>query len=78
MLICIVSQEHDHGHDEPHAGPRENLFQYIDQPNVVALNASGNVSNVIKPWHKRLAENEACKGFPRNLRDSDSSITAVP
>jgi hypothetical protein len=38
--------------------PRDNLYQYIDRTNVVALNASGEVSNVIKPWHRRLMVNE--------------------
>jgi len=52
------SSHEDHNHDDSRAGPRDNLYQYIDRPNVVALNTSGDISKVIKPWHRRLVENE--------------------
>jgi hypothetical protein len=50
--LAIVS----HDHDNSGAGPQDNLFQYIDRPNVVALNATEDGSKVIKPWHERLDE----------------------
>ncbi|KAG6334115.1 hypothetical protein ID866_4977 [Astraeus odoratus] len=48
----------DHGHDQAgeDVGPNDNLFPYIDRPNVVALNATGEGSSVIKPWHERTSE----------------------
>jgi hypothetical protein len=45
-----------HSHDPSGAGPQDNLFQYIDRSNVIALNASEDGSKVIKPWHERLDE----------------------
>lgn len=50
------SHDHDHDHDISGAGPQDNLFQYIDRPNVVALNATTEGPNVIKPWHERMDE----------------------
>lgn len=49
---------HDHGHDHdtPELGFQDNLFSHIDRSNVVALNAKGNGSDIIKPWHDRLDE----------------------
>lgn len=52
--------DHDHDHDSSDLGPRDNLFQYIDRPNVVALNATGPGSDVIKPWNERLDEEKVC------------------
>lgn len=48
--------DHDHDHDADDVGPNDNLFPYIDRPNVVALNATAPGSNVIKPWHERRDE----------------------
>jgi hypothetical protein len=45
-----------YSHDPSGAGPQDNLFQYIDRSNVIALNASEDGSKVIKPWHERLDE----------------------
>ena len=58
MLTLIwYSHDHDHEHDDVSgSGPQDNLFQYIDRPNVVALNATGEGLKVIKPWHERLDE----------------------
>ncbi|KZP27403.1 DUF1000-domain-containing protein [Athelia psychrophila] len=50
------NHDHDHDHDISGAGPQDNLFQYIDRPNVVALNATTEGPNVIKPWHERMDE----------------------
>jgi hypothetical protein len=54
-------ESHDHDHDSEDVGPEDNLFPYIDRDNVVAMNISGGVlgSVVIKPWHKRLDEEQA-------------------
>jgi hypothetical protein len=49
-------ESHDHGHDHGDVGSNDNLFPYIDRPNVVALNAIGLGSSVIKPWHERTSE----------------------
>ncbi|KAF8899875.1 DUF1000-domain-containing protein [Gymnopilus junonius] len=51
-------ESHDHDHDHPSAdlGFQDNLFIHIDRQNVVALNATGNASSIIKPWHARLDE----------------------
>ncbi|ETW82957.1 hypothetical protein HETIRDRAFT_416976 [Heterobasidion irregulare TC 32-1] len=53
-------ESHDHDHDHDHSiqesGPRDNLFIHIDRSNVVALNAIGEGSAVIKPWNNRLDE----------------------
>lgn len=61
-----MAHNHDHCHDESHdhnhddhadgAGPQDNLFAYIDLPNVVALNSEGNGKDVVKPWNKRTDE----------------------
>ncbi|KAF9469042.1 PITH domain-containing protein [Collybia nuda] len=48
--------DHDHDHDTSDLGPQDNLFIHIDRSNVVALNANGHGSDVIKPWHERLDE----------------------
>ncbi|KAF8896495.1 galactose-binding domain-like protein [Infundibulicybe gibba] len=54
------SHDHDHDHDHPsETGSKDNLFQHIDRSNVVALNASGQGPEVIKPWHERLDESKA-------------------
>ncbi|KDR79054.1 hypothetical protein GALMADRAFT_244808 [Galerina marginata CBS 339.88] len=50
------SQDHDHDHDAENLGFQDNLFMRIDRQNVVALNALGNPSEIIKPWHTRLDE----------------------
>lgn len=50
------SHDHDHDHDDAALGYQDNLFQHIDRPNVVALNADGNAADIIKPWHLRLDE----------------------
>ncbi|KAF9473749.1 DUF1000-domain-containing protein [Pholiota conissans] len=50
------SNDHDHDHDDAALGYQDNLFQHIDRPNVVALNADGNAADIIKPWHLRLDE----------------------
>lgn len=47
-------QDHDHGSSE--LGFQDNLFLAIDRSNAVALNAQGNASVIIKPWHERLDE----------------------
>ncbi|KAF4613632.1 hypothetical protein D9613_007669 [Agrocybe pediades] len=53
------SHDHDHDHDSPdNLGFQDNLYMHIDRQNVVALNASGEASNVIKPWHSRLDESQ--------------------
>lgn len=50
--------DHDHGHDHDNAqlGHKDNLFNYIDRQNMVALNAVGSPADLIKPWHTRLEE----------------------
>ncbi|KAF7357488.1 PITH domain-containing protein [Mycena sanguinolenta] len=53
------STEHDHDHDSTDLGPKDNLFSQIDRDNVVALNASGPGSAIIKPWHERLDEGKS-------------------
>ncbi|KJA13326.1 hypothetical protein HYPSUDRAFT_73060 [Hypholoma sublateritium FD-334 SS-4] len=50
------SHDHDHDHDAAVLGYQDNLFQHIDRPNVVALNANGDAAEIIKPWHLRLDE----------------------
>ncbi|KAF9223595.1 DUF1000-domain-containing protein [Gyrodon lividus] len=45
----------DHDHDQGDVGPNDNLFPYIDRPNVIALNATEPGSSVIKPWHERTS-----------------------
>ncbi|KAJ7202885.1 DUF1000-domain-containing protein [Mycena pura] len=50
------STDHDHDHDSADLGPKDNLFSQIDRDNVVALNAVGQGSTIIKPWHSRLDE----------------------
>lgn len=48
--------DHDHDHDHPtSAGPADNLYEKIDHPHVVALNAS-QPANVCKPWNERMDE----------------------
>ncbi|EGN99037.1 hypothetical protein SERLA73DRAFT_181814 [Serpula lacrymans var. lacrymans S7.3] len=48
---------HDHDHSSSDStGPNDNLFTHIDRSNVVALNAGGQGSEIIKPWDKRLDE----------------------
>ncbi|KAJ6584559.1 PITH domain-containing protein [Mycena capillaripes] len=51
--------EHDHDHDSTDLGPKDNLFSQIDRDNVVALNASGPGSTIIKPWYERLDEEKS-------------------
>jgi len=51
-----ANHDHQHDHDQSDVGPHENLFVHIDRSNVVALNASGEGPEVIKPWHARLDE----------------------
>ncbi|KAJ7109028.1 PITH domain-containing protein [Mycena crocata] len=53
------STDHDHEHDATDLGPKDNLFNQIDRDNVVALNATGQGSVVIKPWHERLDEEKS-------------------
>ena len=59
---------HDHGHggcgDHAHEhelpgnvlGYQDNLYNQIDRPHVVALNANGQGQTVIKPWSERNDE----------------------
>ncbi|KAH7884580.1 galactose-binding domain-like protein [Phlebopus sp. FC_14] len=49
-------ESHEHNHHSGDVGPNDNLFAYIDRPNVVALNATSSGSSVIKPWHERTSE----------------------
>ncbi|TFY83034.1 hypothetical protein EWM64_g979 [Hericium alpestre] len=56
-----ADENHNHDHDHDHgplgvAGARENLYVHIDRQNVVALNATGEGPEVIKPWDERLDE----------------------
>ncbi|KAI6042457.1 galactose-binding domain-like protein [Pisolithus marmoratus] len=53
---CCSHGDHVHDHDGDDVGPNDNLFPYIDRPNVVALNATAQGSDVIKPWHERRNE----------------------
>ncbi|KAJ7457595.1 PITH domain-containing protein [Mycena galericulata] len=53
-----TDHDHDHDHDTTDLGPKDNLFSQIDRDNVVALNASGEGSVIIKPWHERLDEDK--------------------
>lgn len=48
--------DHDHSHSSEATGPQDNLYIHIDRSNVVALNATGEGKEVIKPWHERLDE----------------------
>jgi len=58
--------DHGHGHDNPDVGPKDNLFERIDRPNVVALNAGeGRGPEVIKPWHERNDTNSVRKSVQR-------------
>lgn len=58
---CGHEHDHDHDHDQPGtAGPQDNLFQHIDRSNVLALNATGDGSAIIKPWNERLDETVVC------------------
>ncbi|KAJ3890980.1 galactose-binding domain-like protein [Lentinula edodes] len=57
------SHEHDHDHEDPDSlstGAQDNLYQYIDRANVVALNADDDYkgSDAIKPWHERASEDK--------------------
>jgi len=64
------SNEHDHNSGSD-SGSRDNLFQYIDRSNVVALNApspSEDGPKVIKPWNERLDEAVAV------MSDSDDQM----
>jgi len=47
---------HDHDHIPEAQGDRDNLYSRIDRDNIVALNAEGRPSSVIKPWHERMDE----------------------
>ncbi|KAI0762042.1 hypothetical protein BC629DRAFT_984614 [Irpex lacteus] len=53
---------HDHDHIPEAQGHRDNLYSRIDRDNIVALNAEGNPSAIIKPWHERLDEGAVCSG----------------
>lgn len=57
---CGHESHHDHEHDTSDLGPQDNLYIHIDRPNVVALNALGEGSLLIKPWHERLDESKVC------------------
>jgi hypothetical protein len=52
------SHDHDHDHGLPNdvLGYQDNLFNRIDTPHVVALNAIGQGPEVIKPWNDRNDE----------------------
>ncbi|KAJ6541276.1 galactose-binding domain-like protein [Mycena sp. CBHHK59/15] len=67
------STEHDHEHDSTDLGPKDNLFSQIDRDNVVALNALGQGSTVIKPWHERLDEEKSLESDA-----DDQMIIRVP
>ncbi|KAG8979769.1 hypothetical protein FRB94_010338 [Tulasnella sp. JGI-2019a] len=52
-------EEHcDHsGHDHDPDLQTDNLYQHIDQPNVIALNGTTpDFPKIIKPWHQRTDE----------------------
>ncbi|KAK7047999.1 PITH domain-containing protein [Favolaschia claudopus] len=66
------STEHDHDHGDSE-GPKDNLFSQIDIDNVVALNATGRGSTVIKPWHQRLDEEKSIESDA-----DDQMIIRVP
>ncbi|KAI6025812.1 galactose-binding domain-like protein [Pisolithus orientalis] len=53
---CCSHGDHDHNLNDDDVGPNDNLFPYIDRPNVVALNATTQGSYLIKPWHERRNE----------------------
>jgi hypothetical protein len=45
--------DHDHDHGSSSSGPAGNLYEQIDHPNVVALNAQAP-AKICKPWNERL------------------------
>jgi hypothetical protein len=48
--------DHDHDHDHvPESSTSDNLYSYIDHPNVRVLNAVEDVK-ILKPWDQRLDE----------------------
>jgi len=57
------AHEHDHDHEAPSGqlGFQDNLYTRIDRSNVIALNANGQGSDVIKPWNERLDESKVCR-----------------
>ncbi|KAI0084106.1 galactose-binding domain-like protein [Irpex rosettiformis] len=50
------SECNDHDHIPEAQGHRDNLYTRIDRDNIVALNAEGRASSVIKPWNERMGE----------------------
>lgn len=60
---CGHESHDDHDHETNDLGARDSLFQYIDRPNVIALNASGSGPEVIKPWHQRMDEEKVELSF---------------
>lgn len=47
---------HDHDHDHtPESTDSDNLYSYIDHPNVQILNAVDG-AKILKPWNQRLDE----------------------
>jgi hypothetical protein len=47
---------HDHGHDHtPESQGSDNLYSYIDHPNVRIFNAVDD-AKILKPWDQRLDE----------------------
>jgi len=69
------SHDHDHDHDSPELGFQDNLFTHIDRQNVIALNANGKGSDIIKPWHERLDETKV--GLHRAMQGVRSSLGPV-
>jgi len=63
------NHDHDHEHDSSELGFQDNLFMYIDRGNVIALNAGGNASDIIKPWNERLGETKV-KSLIKTLNHS--------
>ncbi|KAJ7644418.1 galactose-binding domain-like protein [Roridomyces roridus] len=68
-----TDHDHDHDHDSSDLGPNDNLFSHIDREKVVALNAEGQGSTVIKPWHERLDEEKSIESDA-----DDSMILHIP
>lgn len=62
---CGDEGGHAHDHIPEAQGHRDNLYARVDRDNVVALNAEGNPSSIIKPWHERTDEQVVS---PQSLR----------
>ncbi|KAJ3744212.1 galactose-binding domain-like protein [Lentinula detonsa] len=76
---CAHEHDHDHDdHDSLSTGAQDNLYQYIDRANVMALNADDNCkgSDAIKPWHERTSEDKVIS-FVESEAD-DQLIIRIP